>query len=928
MGVTFEGEPLEGGPRVAIKQLLLSRMDDWKVVDLFEREARVLSSVTHPAVPSYIEFLSTGAGDQTALYLVQQLAPGRSLADMVASGWRADEVEARRIAEALLDVLDYLHARVPPVYHRDVKPQNVIRDDFGKIWLVDFGSVRDVYRSTTVGGSSVVGTYGYMAPEQLRGVARPESDLYGLGATLIFLMTGESPANLPQRKLKFDFRSRVRVSPAFAAWLEKVLEPAPEDRFSSARQALIALRNPAALAGGAPRRRARMAILAGVLAIVASAGAFALVSERHDQRVARTIAAAHLSPLPERPFHYGFPAALNLQSIPAHLGAMSGAFTPDGKLLVTSGYDGTVRVWDAKTYQAVRALPGHSGKVGAVRITPDGHHAITAGDTTLRIWSLPDGKPEKTIDVSPTRVFTVAIAPAGDRLVGGLSGGTAGLWTLEGEQLATLAQGTGAVLTAAFSPDGTQIVTAGEDKTIRVWGADGTPRRMLEGHAATVDQVAVAPDGQTLASASDDHTVKIWMLNSGRLVSTLQLHTDEVWTVAFSPDGGTLLSGGKDGIIGIWSIPSDELRGTLNARQSIPSIFFASDGRTFASASANGVVLLSRLATAGPPVALPEPIVKTPKELAGPAPAQQLYGEATDFMDGWHLEDAETTIASLEKFAPQSAMAVTARGRLTFKQAQNRDNADGFARARSLGEQAIAIDSSFADAHILRGSAFSRAGDQSAARAEAELARKAAPLSARVLTFYASVLIEDGDIDGAQAALLGALSRPITRRQAAGVFDELGDVFWARADVSSDEVVHQRAIEMAPDEPLHEVAYAKFLMEKGDDDRAIAMAEHVLQRGRFGELTNTLNRAYCRKGERLLWDSRDPDGAARYFKDAEALGDRVGCAAYGSGAVHQYLGVTRHDEKEIAQAKEAFARGVQRNDKNLLAKQALAKLEP
>jgi WD40 repeat protein len=928
MGVTYEGEPLEGGPRVAIKQLQLSRMDDWKVVDLFEREARVLANVTHPAVPTYVEFLSTGSSGETALYLVQQLAPGRSLADLVASGWRADEAEARRIAEALLDVLDYLHARVPPVYHRDIKPQNVLREDAGKVWLVDFGSVRDVYRSTTVGGSSVVGTYGYMAPEQLHGVARPESDLYGLGATLIHVLTGASPAALPQKKLKFDIRSRVRVSPAFAAWLEKMLEPAPEDRFSSARLALIALRDPDAAKPGAAPARTRTALLAGVLAVVAGAGAMVLRAERREPVVTHAAAVASLAPLPDRPFHYGFPAALSHQSIPAHLGAMSGTFTPDGKLLITSGYDGTVRVWDAKTYQALRALPGHTGKVGAVRVTPDGLHAITAGDSTLRIWRLPDGKPEQTIDVSPARAYTVAIAPAGDRFVGGLSGGNAGLWALDGTRLATITHGGGPILTVAFSPDGQQIVTAGEDPRIRVWNADGTPRRTLEGHSATIDQVAVASDGQTLASASDDHTVKIWMLNTGQLVSTLQLHSDEVWTVAFSPDGGTLLSGGKDGVIGIWSIPSDELRGTLDARQSIPSIFFAPDGKTFASASTKGVVFISRLATPGPAVALPEPILKTPDELAGPAPAQQLYLEATDFMDGWSLEEAEARIVGLEKIDPQSAMAVTARARLTFKHAQNRNDPDMFAKARALAERAIAIDANFADAHVLRGYDYDRAQDRSAARAEAELARKASPLSARVLTLYATALIADGDTDGAQAALVSALSRPITRRQAAGVFDELGDVFWQRADVSSADLVHRRAIEMAPEDPLHQVAYARFLTDKGDDDAAIATAEHVLERSRFGDLINALNRAYCRKGERLLWESRDTDGAARFFKDAEALGDRLGCAAYGAGAVHQYRGVTAHDAGEIAKAKEAFAVAVSRDGKNVLAQRALAKLGP
>jgi hypothetical protein len=269
MGVTYEAEPLHGGPRVALKELHLARVDDWKVVDLFEREARVLAAVTHPAVPAYVAHFSVEGASGPAFYLAQQLAPGRSLADWVAGGWRADEAEARRIAAALLDVLDYLHARVPPVYHRDIKPQNVLLEDSGKIWLVDFGAVRDVYRSATMGGSTVAGTLGYMAPEQLRGVARPESDLHGLGATLLYVLSGQSPADMPQSKLKIDFRKRVVVSAPFAAWLDKVLEPAPEDRFRSAQAALRALTDGESTPGRPSKRTLTVAASLGVVGLMA-----------------------------------------------------------------------------------------------------------------------------------------------------------------------------------------------------------------------------------------------------------------------------------------------------------------------------------------------------------------------------------------------------------------------------------------------------------------------------------------------------------------------------------------------------------------------------------------------------------------------------------------------------------------------------------
>jgi serine/threonine protein kinase len=221
-GVTYEAELLSTGQRVALKELSLKGLKDWKQVELFEREARTLKGLSHPAIPQYVDYFQVDTPDNRWFYLAQELAEGTSLADWVASGWRGDEADIRAIAQAVLQVLDYLHSLNPPVIHRDIKPQNILRRDDGHIYLVDFGAVQTVYRHTMSLGSTVVGTYGYMAPEQFRGQAVPATDLYGLGATLLFLLTHQSPADLPQRRLRLDFRPYVSVSPALADWLDQV----------------------------------------------------------------------------------------------------------------------------------------------------------------------------------------------------------------------------------------------------------------------------------------------------------------------------------------------------------------------------------------------------------------------------------------------------------------------------------------------------------------------------------------------------------------------------------------------------------------------------------------------------------------------------------------------------------------------------------
>lgn len=243
IGTTYEALDIQTGDRIALKTLTLRRMNEWKVLELFEREAKVLSQLNHPAIARYLDYFQIESEFDRGFYIVQQLVEGKSLAQEIADGWHGNEAKIKEIATQVLDVLIYLHELRPPVIHRDIKPSNIILQPNGKIAIVDFGAVQDTYRNTQVGSSTVVGTYGYMPPEQFRGKAVPATDLYALGATILFLLTGRSPADLPEVRFKINFRRSVKISPKFADWLEKMIEPAIEDRFSSARQALKVLQN-------------------------------------------------------------------------------------------------------------------------------------------------------------------------------------------------------------------------------------------------------------------------------------------------------------------------------------------------------------------------------------------------------------------------------------------------------------------------------------------------------------------------------------------------------------------------------------------------------------------------------------------------------------------------------------------------------------
>ncbi len=227
-------------PQVVIKLLAFGGQIQWENLKLFEREAQVLKQLNHPHIPKYRDYFCI---DDRLLWfaLVEDYIPGASLKELLHQNQRFTEKQVTKIAVDILNILLYLHQLNPPVLHRDIKPSNLIMGEDEQVYLVDFGAVQD--SAAKEGGTfTVVGTYGYTPIEQFGGRAVRASDLYALGATLIHLLTGIAPADLPQKDFRIHFSDKVNISPGFVLWLEQLAEPSLEKRFTDVRKTLDALK--------------------------------------------------------------------------------------------------------------------------------------------------------------------------------------------------------------------------------------------------------------------------------------------------------------------------------------------------------------------------------------------------------------------------------------------------------------------------------------------------------------------------------------------------------------------------------------------------------------------------------------------------------------------------------------------------------------
>ncbi len=490
--------------------------------------------------------------------------------------------------------------------------------------------------SLTLAGT-VVGTPGFMPPEQASsGPVDERTDVYALGALLYHLLTrrapheGSSSAEVLQSVRTTAPHAVAEVEKGvpkdLAAIVTRAMARDPAQRYPGAREFASELRR--YLAGQTVEahrysayqllerwlRRHRAVALASVLFVVIGAAGIALLERGLRRQAERERTRADASTLalleqegrtelasghPQRAAAYLVEAlrrspedlALRylvtqaVRPIAAHLNDLTGhthdvvtaAYSPDGKLILTSSTDKTLRLWDARTGAPVRVLTQHTKGLDDAQFSPDGARLVSGGwDRTVRVFSTATG--EQLLSIDEPLGYRVAFTPDGTRLVaGGQSGEVHVRDAATGALLATLKQHQDRAHVLTFTPDGQQLVVGSWDGTVSFWDLKTYQKvRVLEGHESEITSVAFSRDGKWAAIAEGDTFIHVRRADTWEKSHTLLLPAGARYpAVSFGPEDATLIARTADGCVRLWHASSGQLLSVIDVQ---------TDGKLFGSA--------------------------------------------------------------------------------------------------------------------------------------------------------------------------------------------------------------------------------------------------------------------------------------------------------------------------------------------------------
>jgi eukaryotic-like serine/threonine-protein kinase len=597
----------------------------------FEREARLLAKLRHPAITKVFDHFTEGAGQ----FLVMEFIPGADLCEMLKTrGGPFPAADVLRWGEQLLDALAYLHGQEPQIIHRDIKPQNLKLINSGQIILLDFGLAKSLANqmSRVTNSGSIFGYTQHYAPlEQIQGTGTdPRTDLYALAATIYQLLTGVIPPDALTRAtailnnqpdpLRPACEINWQVTPAVAAVLVQAMALNRDQRPASAnnmRRALLAAAQSAA--GGHLQASASTRI------------AYPEAASRQTQEPTAWLSSPPFAPPPSPtpagvapPNQATEPTVIRaspMQAAPRRshksiwiIGALAVLIAAIAVIVLVTNRNRHAEVVNfsptnlstqpqaakpptANTNPLQRTLSGHSKEVNSVAFSPDGKTlASGSNDGTAKLWDARTGELLRTFETPDSEVVAVAFSPDRDAIAMATVGNEGdGFVFIRDSKTGEVKQKLTAsnIQAVAFSPDSRTLAVANISSSLNLWEvATAKLKQTLVGQDIQTHAVAFSPDGKMLAGGGYGNTVKLWKVDTGALEQTLVGHDSEITALAFSPDGKLLASGSDDGTVKLWEAETGLLKQTLRAPDaSITSVAFSPDSKFIAGACDRTILL-------------------------------------------------------------------------------------------------------------------------------------------------------------------------------------------------------------------------------------------------------------------------------------------------------------------------------------------------
>jgi serine/threonine protein kinase len=622
MGVVYKARHKLMERMVALKIISAHLLDNPGAIERFRREVKAAAALSHPNIVTAFDAESVGE----FTFLAMEYVPGRSLHQVVSEDGPLPVARACKCVRQTAQGLQ--HAFENGMIHRDIKPPNLMLTAQGRVKILDFGlaRLRDHTGSLT-GSDSIVGTPDYLAPEQADNPRSVDirADLYSLGCTLYFLLTGQPPfpGGSVMQKLKAHAERqpksittlRPEVPRELEQLLERLLAKSPDQRFQTPAELVAALASLAVPAPIQPQKTRKLSpallALALIPLVLVAVGALILVvvwrpssATSQTQLGTGTVTVAttnHGNPLPF------VPASANIKEVnrwDAHSGKVDRlALNADGDKLATVGNDGALRLWNLRQADK-KPIWEVKGGFLVVTFSPDGQLVAAGGyEQTVHCYATSDGATKHTFGNWSGALRALVFSRDSQLLYAGGEEGRLRCFDCKTNSARTLAEFPETVGSLALSPND-EILAVGTRENAHAGlvalldAKTGTRKHVLETAIGEYPVVAINSTGTLVAAGGMAKHLKLWDIPTGKVHAELRGPHSNIMGLAFSKNGSWLVSADgsydnheKPCSLKLWNVErGQEVDRLVLAHGCFYGVVFASDGRSCYAALHDGTV--------------------------------------------------------------------------------------------------------------------------------------------------------------------------------------------------------------------------------------------------------------------------------------------------------------------------------------------------